>query len=181
MKTKAFTLVELMVVIVIIGLLIIWSNSLNFNKTKDKWELDLLRNNIVSRVESIRNSAMMWKWIWVNLDHPKAWKITFSNLNEIMKVEYLSWTDWQNDTENTVNQDTFWYKWISNIKCLKIDWTEITWLNNVSSWALLIEWDKLSLTWWCNNDLSKKLQMNFKYKTEISTWTINVVNWLIEY
>lgn len=180
MNTKAFTLIELMVVIWLISILLIWATSINFNKTKDIQELDWFKNNIISKFETIRNNTMMWKWIWINLITPKTWRITFSNWTNIMKTEYLSWTNWQIDLNNTVNKDINWFNGVKNIRCLKIDWNLISGLNNIWSWIILIEWDKLTLTWWCNNNLSKKLQMNFYYKWEISTWTINTVNWLFE-
>lgn len=180
MKNKAFTLVEILVIITIIAIIIIWSNSMNFNKWRDREELELLKNSVVSKFETVRNNSMMWKWVWTDLDHPTQVKITFSTWSDIMKTEYNTWTlttNWLNDSESYIN-DTTLVKSISKISCLKIDDTPII---NVSSWVVLIEWDKLTLTWWCNYPLAKKLQLNFKYKNEISTWTINIVNWLIEY
>jgi len=180
MNNKAFTLVEILVIITIIAIIIIWSNSMNFNKWRDREELELLKNSVVSKFETVRNNSMMWKWIWTDLDHPTQVKITFSTWSDIMKTEYKTWATFVNDTENTIIDATL-VKSISKINCQKIDWTIITWLWNISSWVVLIEWDKLTLTWWCNNDLAKKIQLNFSYKNEVSTWTINVVNWLIEY
>lgn len=175
MDNKAFTLVEILVIITIIAIIIIWSNSMNFNKWRDKEELELFKNSIVSKFETVRNNSMMWKWIWPNLDHPKLWKITFSTWTTVMKTQYNTWAGLVDDTENTITDTT---RSISKISCLKID---NTFLNNVSSWVVLIKWDQLSLTWWCNDPLAKKLQMNFNYKNEIWTWTINIVNGLIEY
>ena len=58
-KKKAFSLIELLIVIVIIGILILGSNFLSFNKISDKQELEIKTIRVISQIEEIRNNSLL--------------------------------------------------------------------------------------------------------------------------
>lgn len=59
---KAFTLVEILVVISLIILIVLWINSINFNKLSNEQEAEIFSNKIVSIIEELRDDSITWKW-----------------------------------------------------------------------------------------------------------------------
>jgi len=74
----AYTLMELLVVITIIGIIAIWTTQLDFNRLSQKQQVSIEAIKIINIIEEVRNNALTWKWIWVTLETPDAWKIDIS-------------------------------------------------------------------------------------------------------
>lgn len=176
----AFTLIELLVWITIISIIILWTNSLNFNKINHKEKLNLFIYNIKSNFETTRNNALSWKGIWVTLDLPEKWKIEYSTtgswiISTSTTNDWVSWVIY----ENIDFQQNFS---LSEINCLKLDWSNdwnITW-----TWIIEFDWINLTLTWAsvisdCNEE-SKKLELTLKYQWEEKKLIFNSLNWLAE-
>jgi len=172
---KAFTLIELLLVLFIISLWIIWATSLNFNSLNDQQKLGIFSNKIVTAFEEIRSNALLGKWIWTSLEVPEKWKIEFAP----------SWTG----TIQTFYNNGFWvlhnninietnFK-IEEIVCSSIDWS-FTW--SISGTGIIeIEWKDLTLTWACDDTRYKKIKTTLSLKNNFKkTLEINTVNWLIE-
>lgn len=175
-KNKAFTIIELMIWITLISILIIWSTSIDFNSLSIKQKLEIFTNSIKSEYESTRNNALIWKWIWTDLIVPEKWRIEYSKSNSwtIITSTY-DWINW-NKIDNILFEE--WY-YISKISCLELDET----LNNeIDTWTWIVEfnWSNISLSWDCTNQKSKILELEFTFKAEKNTLTINSLNWLIE-
>ena len=72
---KAFTMIELLVIITIIAIMFFASNNLIFTKTQDSKKLEIFVNKIVSIFDTAKNYSLTWKWIWTNLETPNYWKL----------------------------------------------------------------------------------------------------------
>lgn len=175
---KGFTLIEILLVMTISIIFLLSMQNISFFKTKDKENMELFKNNIVTKYETIRNFALTWRGIWINLDTPNSWRIDFSTWANILTTTYLSWTTWNNFNEtNFIDNDP--KKKILSINCLKIDSSTTSNLN-ISTWSIIFRWDILTLSWWCTDVLAKKIQLIYRVGTLIKTWSINTVNWLYE-
>lgn len=178
-NNKGFTLIELLVVIAIITIMTIWASSMNFNTTSDKQNLDRHMIKIVSYIETIRNNALLGKWIWVNLEVPNSYKIDFS-LNDWWKTQWYYTDSWSIEhvldfmTPPTFSWSTLEY--IKNIECVKLNWDADA---LSTTWSILITWSNLQLGW-CPEDSHKILQLNITRKAETESIQINTVTWLIK-
>jgi len=178
---NGFTIVELLVAITIIIILIIWSNNISFKYVNDKQKLEIFTNKIISEIERIRNNSLVWKWIWVNLNVPKLWKIEFnswwnwtSSWNVI--TSYYSWSTWIQENKLIIDKNFA----LKNINCIAVDWN-INILTTAETWAILFEWWKYSLTWcvFCPSNYSN---IEIETMSKLFTWSINfdIVSWLIK-
>lgn len=103
---KAFTLIEIMVVIVLLIIFYLWIRSLNFNSKTNEQNLEIFSNKIVSLLENTRNDVLFWKikqWstnfektfeeeILVDLTQNKIWNITPPRREKIEKI-YCNWIE----------------------------------------------------------------------------------------
>lgn len=106
---KAFTLIEIMVVIVLLIIFYLWIRSLNFNSKTNEQNLEIFSNKIVSLLENTRNDVLFWKVkydssnpdkfekifeeeILVDLTQNKIWNVTPPRREKIEKI-YCNWTE----------------------------------------------------------------------------------------
>jgi len=179
MKKKwGFTLIEILTVIAIISIIAIWISNINYNRLSEKQELNIFSNKIINNYESIRNNALLWKWIWSSLEVPEKWKIDFSNTWDWKIISYYySW--WLSDRIEYKDNKFEEYYEINNIKCSKLNWTEIYNLTN-ETWTIEIKWSDITLTWACNNDKYKILNLVIGYKGFQESLEINILNWIVD-
>ena len=171
----AFTLVELMVWITLIGILIVWTSNIDFNRLNSKQNLEIFTNNLKNNIEKIRNNSLSGKWILSNSYVPEKWKIEYSTSNSwtIISSTY-NWTDWTKYEENNFLNG---YN-ISKINCLQINKTVDEDISS-STWTIEFEWSKLKLNW-CTNTSSKILEIVVNYRWYKKILQVNSLNWLIE-
>ena len=172
-NNKAFTLIELLVVITIIIIMVtLWSRmSLSNIGTKEK--MLIFNNKIISHYETIRNNALLWKWIDSDIWVPEAWRINYSENN--ITVDYLIWSIWTRKTDATITPEEKFS--IKNISCYKIDNTSDREWNA----SVIINWGNVTLSWSCDpaqQDRVLKFDTNFLSHTW--SFTINSLNWLID-
>lgn len=161
---KAFTLVELMVIIALIAIVYLWMTWINFNKLSNEQKSEIFANKIISILEEQRDNSLTWKWIYDSVN---------SKFIEVSKrsVEISTW-------EN--------FEIIS-----KADWTQ-TWkvtksekqkIEKISCWTSDIPWnaiinfenEKISFNN-CKENL--KIQVDFNWaKNEVE---IDKISWLIK-
>ena len=179
MKKKspsAFTLIELLVVIAIVAIIALWITKLNFNTISDKQKLKIVATKIISNFETVRWNALMWKWIWTNLDIPESYQIDFSTTwSWNITTQYLSGTL---QTYTDIIPLNFWsnFNEVSKIECAKLDNSTGPLLNNTVS--IIIKWGRLSLTG-CTDVTSKKINIEIKRKQFTETIQVNTLNGLI--
>ena len=172
-----FTLIELLVVMAILWIFALWTTNIDWGSLSDKQRMIIFNNKLVSNIETARNNSLIWRWIWPSLVVPKKWKIDFSlSWSWSMTVSYDSdWTNtWTPYTSLSVIPEKFYS--IKSLEYSNLDWTS-TW--NVSwTWIVVIEWSNLSLS--NVSSQYKKLKVILSYKDHEGTFSINVVNGLIE-
>lgn len=97
---KAFTLIEIMVVIILIMIFYLWIRNLNFNSKTNEQNLEIFSNKIISLLENTRNDVLFWKIkegstnfektmveeILVDKNINKIWNIVPSKKEKIEKI-----------------------------------------------------------------------------------------------
>lgn len=182
-KIKAFTLIELLIAITLISILALWISNIYFNSIWDKEKNNWFMNQIRTSIETIKNNAIIWKWVWNTIIVPDFWKINIKETSPSFSwaISYYYWT-W------SIITSTLWniYDWFE----IKLDnfqkITNLICANNkqTSTWAIdnidiLIEWKNLSLSW-CSND-KKTIILTTEYKNFSKTISLNTINWVINY
>lgn len=174
-EKKAFTLVELMVVMAVIVLIALSFNTTNLTKLTDRQKIQIFTNKLITNIESLRNSSLIWKWADSNLTSTYLTEITLTDAwSWSLIVKYNTWA-----TSTLINNSEFsltpWISYsIKEIRCLRIDNSD-DWVT--ASWVVSIVWANLSLSW-CPVT-SRKLKITTKFLDNEQDFTINVVNWLV--
>lgn len=179
-KIKAFTLIELMVVIALIWIIALWISNINFNNLSDRQILDWFFYKIKTNIETIKNNALIWKAIknWTETFVPKMWRIDFNSdwnwaWTWTIKTYYSKdWIIFNNILNNNISSEKFYGIEIKNF------WNILNTAN--WTWAILIEWNKLSLTWTILPTTDKELEIKVSYKNFDKVFTINTISWVIE-
>ena len=177
-----FTIVELLVWIALIGIIILWATSIDYNRLNNKQKLEIFTNQIKSNFERVRNNSLAWKWIWANLEIPDKWTIEYSKSNSwtIVSNSY-TWTN-ITEFENILFQNGFY---ISSIKCWLINEEPSSYNELDETWTGIIEfsWNNINLLfdWDFNCDSNDKiLELDINFKTDKKTLNLNILNWLAE-
>ncbi len=84
-RKEAFTLIEIMLVLLIIWIILLLTFSLNFSTMSDRQKNEIFTNKIVSKIEEARNNALMWKSI------KEAWTYK-QEISESWIVEIWDWS-----------------------------------------------------------------------------------------
>lgn len=152
----------------------LWISQINFNTISDKQRAESYMNKIKSSIETVKNNALIWKWIWSDLIVPSQWKIDLKSWSWNLISSYLSWA-WIDYSNYSYIPENSLYK-IKNIKCVKLNGTE----ENLSdTWSIIISWANLSLSWCADTDF-KVLRITTNYKQFENTFELNTVSWVIE-
>jgi prepilin-type N-terminal cleavage/methylation domain-containing protein len=172
---KAFTLIELMVILAILSIVIwVWSQ-VNFNEIWDDNRLTIFNNKIISQYETLRNNTLLWKWIDSNIGVPDEWRINYSTSGSwVITPSYSSWASWVTYSGWILTPAAFHE--IRDIECLDLSKASLgTW----SSAEITINWNDFTL-WWDCNWASRILKFTTVFKWDTSDIHINIINWLIE-
>lgn len=172
-EIKAFTLLEIMVVIALIWILVIWATNINFNSISDKQRLDWFFYKIKTNIESIKNNVLIWREVlddWNTIISSK-WQIDFNNNGSWSMSTY-----YYNDSNSKVSYPRY------NI--IPKDFYEIvisnSWIWLTDTGSILINWRNLTLTWAWISGFDKVLEIVAKYKGIEKEFTINTISWVIE-
>jgi prepilin-type N-terminal cleavage/methylation domain-containing protein len=185
-QKKAFTLIELMVWISIISIISLWVTKLFWNKIPDKLRLDLFTNKFTWIIDSVKNYALVWKWIWPTLETPKYFKIDIARteswkLNEVSGSGYIKtyYNTWLTDTYYApMSLDKFAnYYHISEISCKNLDLSNIT--STIDNISISYEWSNIVLSW-CVDNYQKIVDLELFYKWFKKILRLNVISWVLE-
>jgi prepilin-type N-terminal cleavage/methylation domain-containing protein len=156
LSKKAFTLIEILVVIAMIMILIIWLSKIDLSKWQDTQKSLAFAQKIQNPIETTITNSLVGKWIWTNLEVPSAWKIEVSKANSgTILTSYTTWTtriDYDKITADKLYE-------IADIKCYAIwdtTWTSI-W---TATWSIYITWSQI----WTNCWLWQIIEINTLYK-----------------
>lgn len=173
MKKQAFTLIEIMVWISIISIITFWVINLYSNNTSDKQKLNIFTNRLIWKIDTVKNYALVWKWIWVTLETPKYFKINFSSGS--LKSYYNTWaTDM---IYKDLSLDPFEnYYWINSIECKNLDLSNVTYSNSIDVSYI---WSNITLTW-CSDMYQKVIDFWVYYKWFNNILRLNTISWILE-
>lgn len=172
-KHLAFTLVEILVVITMIGILAIWLSRINFNRLSDVQKIAIETTKITSIIEEVRNNALIWRWVWVNLITPDNWRVVVRNNGLPGRVTsqynisgYTTLSTW-----NAPNPYT-----IAEIRCKNINGWSSEIATNIQ---LIFSWNDISINW-CSQAKPQIIEIDFWIPTIFKTISINTVSGVIE-
>lgn len=170
---KAFTLLEIMIVITLIWIIIIWATNINFNSLSDTQRVDWFFYKIKNNIETIKNNVLIWREVYHewNTIVSNKWQIDFNNSwSWSIKTYYYDHFDNKKSySDYNITPESFYKIKVSN------NWNIIEDSKNV--W-LIINWRNLSLTWITTNN--KVLEIETRYKDKVKIFTINTISWIIE-
>lgn len=172
-----FTLIELMVWITIIWIMSLWIRNIAFNNISDKQKLEIFNNKIISEIEKVRNDSLIWKWIWINIDAPKSWKIDFSTNSwwKILTSYTIDWTNWVQI--NNIPMENLMS--INKVSCVNVDNSSTQNLTTTQTWSILFEKWKYKLSWNCNNTFTS-LKIETYNKWYLKEFSFDVISWIIK-
>ncbi len=155
LSKNAFTLIEILVVIAMIGILLIWLSKIDLSKWQDQQKSLSFANKIQVAIETTIANALVSKWIGTNLTVPSAWKIEISKANSwTLLTSYYSWTSRIN--YETIKADKLYE--INSIDCYNLD--------NSFSWSISWTW-YIYMTWsqiWSNCRGNQIMKIKTQYK-----------------
>ncbi len=173
---SAFTLIELMVWITVIGIMAFWISQFNFSRLSQKQKIDIELIKIVNIFEEIRNNALVWKWVGVNLDTPSSWRLQISTSWswQIRSAYNISWwnTYW-------ASWDTPFPFWITQIQCGNLDYSSTGALNGTWTFTFINNTIDFSGTN-CNNAAYKRIYITYWLGNLLKTIAINTLSGVIE-
>ncbi len=164
-----FTLIELLVVIAIIWVMALAVTRIDFNRISDSQKLDLFTNEVVSKLETIRNNALIGKWVGINVETPDLWEIDINDNEMVSKYDGVISDDYSISFIP-------WYT-ITPIECSPLDESTVetvSWVATIS-----ITGRDLEISSGCS-DTNKILTLTPSYKSFQKVIRINTVSWLIE-
>lgn len=171
-KLKAFTLVELLIVIFVVGVIATSVKYVNFNEINNRKRAEVFTNNVSRVFETTRNNALLGRSVLTQ--NPEAWRVSVDLSNSWTFVtDYLSWTTWENFDDSDFNFQVETPSFINSINC-DVSWDVIS-----GSWVLVFRWRDLTFSWACDiNDKIMRIGTNYS----AFTWEIiiNAVSWVIE-
>lgn len=167
---KAFTLIELLIVMIIFIILILWFSSMNLTSLSQKEKAEAFNNRVAWIMEYIRNNAMIWKWVkeWTQLFIPKQWKINFKKNDEIynMTTSYSWSSNWEKLEDYKLK---IWkFEKIDEVWCWSFTWTI----------DIIFEWNTASLSGSnCKNETTLEIHSSYReFKNKIK---FDTISWLI--
>ena len=141
---KAFTLVEMLIVIVIIGILIA---SLMPRMQTAQWRArDVARKNDLSQIQTAIITSQQDRGVWPEEANAKTWMaISWGNIEEVLKTAWMTAVPKDPNGSNVVN-------WLWSANNDLDDWaygymvTKRNWVDN--AWFVLMA--KTEVEWWSN-------------------------------
>ncbi len=175
-KKNAFTLIELIVWIAIIGILSLWIKNLYWNSIPDKQKLNLFTTKLVWIINTVKNYSLVWKWIWTTLETPIYFKMKISkSWSGSLETYYNTWaTDFLYEPLSITNFDQYYS--IQSIQCKSLDLIASWSISNVD---ISFEWSNITLSW-CIDNYHKIIDINLLYKGFKKIIRLNGISWVVE-
>ncbi len=174
---KAFTLIEILVVIAIIWLMAILSLNISFDSQTDTLKLDKLINSINSLINKELINIRSWKWIKVGTDIINPQKIYISMNTGSIISNYYSWDTliWTWD----IIEAPFYWDEFYEIKDFKYEEK-----NSADSWEItplpliiiLENNNTIYFSWYTD---SVKINFSVWYKDQFKKIYFDKRNWII--
>ncbi len=178
LQKNAFTLIELLVIITIIIIITLSSSQLFQNNSQNKQRTDIFLNQIVSKIDTVKNYALVWKWVWTwtIFETPTYRKVVFSTWTLWNKITWFtsSWTVESSYDYLNIYFDKFYS--LNKIECKNADLTNVSSVWNIE---LKIEWSVMNLSW-CVSKSQKIIDLEVQFNNFKNKIRINTVNSVVE-
>jgi prepilin-type N-terminal cleavage/methylation domain-containing protein len=162
-----FTLIEIIIVLGIIALLAVGISNVNWNRLTEKQRSAIFINRVISQVETIRNNALLGKWVWEHNMVPDIWRIDIGEGG--IFVYYSSWATWNNYSSANIIPNQF--ESISSFDCGQ---------GTSSTGSIVIEQSQLSLSWSCDVSNHSSMYISLWYADFTEVISINTINGLVQ-
>lgn len=180
---KAFTLVEVMVWIAIIGIIAFWVSQFNFNAISQKQEIEIDIAKLVNNYEEIRNNALVGKAVdnGGTLEAARAWRMRITTAWAFTADYSLDGTFASPVSYDSLSWDINPPADIISIECQRLNGSNGS---VIPSWWASIEfrWSEMELR--CNSatydSKDKLLLIEYGTPTSSKTVTINTLSGIIE-
>ncbi len=173
-KQLAFTLVEIMVGIAIIGIMAISISQINFNRLNDVQKVWIETTKISNIIEETRNNALVGRWVGVNLITPSNWRVIIRNnglpwrvTSQYNQSGYTTYSNWDAQTPYTIRE----------IRCKNINGWNSEIATNVQIRFIGEDMDVVS---GCTQAKAKIIEIDFWVPSVLKTIRMNTVSWVIE-
>jgi len=164
---KAFTLLEIIVTLVIIGILVVWATNIDFSSQIEKQKAIDIENNIFYLINTTKKNSLLWKWIW------KEALFIDEYIIKINSGSIISWyNSWSYTELEKINNDKLK---IQNIKSYNYDKTQ-SWTH--SDIEIIIKWPNLSLSWSTWSILT--FESNYWSWAFITEFYLNTITWMFK-
>lgn len=176
-RKKAFTLIEIIVVISLLAVFTLSITNIDFSRLSTQEKHKIFTNKVISNIETIRNYAFSGKWVWINTETPNQWKIDISSSNSGSILTSYSW-----DVNGIYYTGTFWSDpshEIINILCTNIDRSITESITGSNTGSIVFQWNVASIEW-CSDSTLRILEFQTKYLSHTSTIQFNSINSIIE-
>lgn len=163
-----------MVVIALIAIITLWVTNVDFNRSSNQQKLAIFTNEIVSKIETVRNNALIWKWIGTDVETPDSWQIQISDTSSwSVQTSYNLWGGPISSNEYSIIPNAFYSIW--DMRCIQLDGTsEANWNATIT-----INGNEMILSG-CSTDNFKILEFTTSYRDLTQAVQINTLSWLIE-
>lgn len=176
---QAFTLVEVMVALVVIGIVVFWIARINFNQVTDTQKVSIFSNKIVSTIEWIRNMTLTWKSVTTSQYTPSEWtlNIVINSASTYIRPYYRNswWTLVEYPQLRFRLQEN---ELVTGIRCKSIDGTYAP--TTITSWTFTISFTDNSTTFsGCATD-ERIIEIYTQFKAASQTIVFNGITSIIE-
>ncbi len=177
MKThrKAFTLVEILVVIAVIGILALWASRLNFSRISQLELLNIESIKMLSSIEEARNNALVGRVVSAWWEAPESWRIVFDVVNDSYTTEYVQTSGTPESVASSKLRSPFE---ISAIVCKWIDKTAL-W-NIANSGNITFYTNGQTTIDWCSHSDARLVDIEIWFWSKRKTLRINTITNVIE-
>lgn len=144
---------------------------LDFSRIWNSQRIEIFNTKILNHYETVRNNALLGKWIDTTIDVPDSWKIQYStdwiwSINS--QYSTGSWIDFNEFTPSIPEKHS-----IENIACFDLNNNDAD--NTWTQAEIIFDWNDITLGWKCTS-AARILQFETHFLDHVQTFRINVLN-----
>ena len=176
-QQQAFTIIELLVVIIITAILIIWSMNINLSRLSTRQQVWIEITQLIALIETVKNNSQSGKAVWGNIEIPDLWEIEISmnNGGEFYSTAEI-WGVMINDSQS--KWKSTWSRQIVSLECHNFDSSNISSLTGTGT--IRFERDRISLSNVNCGPSQKVLYVSYGYDNILQDFHFNSLSWVIE-
>lgn len=147
---------------------------LDFSRIWNSQRIEIFNTKILNHYETVRNNALLGKWIDTTIDVPDSWKIQYSttsgwNINSQYTLDNgINWVNFNELTPNIPEKHS-----IENIACFDLNNYDAD--NTWTQAEIIFDWNDITLGWKCTS-AARILQFETHFLDHVQTFRINVLN-----